>query len=67
MSQNDPARVIIGLYAIAILVTVLAQPLDPITDMNLAMLSRLLWGLAILGTIAMLFATVNGLAAGGGR
>lgn len=67
MSDSDPLGLIIGIFAAAVIVSVMAEPLDPITTVNLTMWSKALWGLGIVGTAAMIFVTVRSLAAGGGR
>jgi hypothetical protein len=67
VSGYDPIGVILGIFVAAVMVSVMAEPLNPITNVDLTMWAKLLWGLGIVGTAAIIFVTVRGLAAGGGR
>lgn len=67
MPGDGPLEAIVGLVGVALVVSLVAQPLNEVTAVNLMMWSQLLWGVVIIGVIAIVYAAVRGLAVGGGR
>ena len=67
MSGDSPVEALLGVLAAAVILSLIAPKLDPITSVDLGMWVTLLWGVLILGVVAIFAAAVQRISAGGGR
>lgn len=67
MPNDGPMEVIVALIVGAIVVSLLASPLNEVTSVDLMLWSQILWAVAIIGIIAIIYAAVQGITAGGSR
>lgn len=66
MAGDSPLELVLGGLFAAMLLSLVAPTLNPVTSVNLAVWANLLWGVTILGVVALFIAGVRAISSGGG-
>lgn len=67
MNGDSPLEIILGALAAAMFLSLVAPTLNPITSVNLVAWSNLLWGITIIGVVALFVAGFRTISGGGRR